>query len=343
MNNQQRTVRSVDRAVDVLEALSRSRTVLTLAQLAAAVRAPKSTTLNIVRTLARRRLLEFDATAKTYRMGYLLAGLSSDVRDELDLRTIARPHLDRLALATREFVFLVLLDGDEIVFVEKIESSQPIRYVAVANVGTRRPLYCTAGGKLALALQPPAYVARYLTRVGLRRYTPHTITSPAVLRRELSAIRRRGYAVSNGEFLEDLTGLAVPVRQPGADAFLGALVVAGPTFRVRKRLREVLDHMQDTAAAVAADAVRFGATALKGVEGETGRPGDRAAGRRMDARLRGHGDARRGRHRAPGPHPRARARRRHSPRLPDPAGARAAPESGALTTAARARPRGRAV
>jgi DNA-binding IclR family transcriptional regulator len=264
--NDARTVRSVDRAVDVLEALSRSRTALTLAQLAAAVQAPKSTTLNIVRTLVQRRLLEFDASAKSYRMGYLLAGLSNDVRDGLDLRTVAKPHLDRLALETRELVFLALLDGHEIVFVEKIESSQPIRYVAVANVGTRRPLHCTAGGKLALALQPPAYLERYIKDVGLRRYTPHTITSPAALRRELAAIRRRGCAVSNGEFIEDLTGLAVPVAPSAGTPPLGALVVAGPTFRVGKRLRHVLNRMHKTAAAVAADAVRFGATVVKGVD-----------------------------------------------------------------------------
>ena len=262
--NDPRTVRSIDRAVDVLEALSRSRTALSLAQLAGAARAPKSTTLNIVRTLVQRRLLEFDAAAKTYRMGYLLAGLSTDVRHGMDLRGVAKPHLDRLALETRELVFLAVLDGAEIIFIEKIESSQPIRYVAV--VGTRRPLHCTAGGKLWLAWQPAGYLDRYLKEVGLRRYTPSTITSAAALRRELAAIRRRGYAVSNGEFLEDLTGLAVPVAPSAAGPPLGAIVVAGPTFRVRKRIRPIVDLMQATAASVAADAVRFGATVVKGVD-----------------------------------------------------------------------------
>jgi DNA-binding IclR family transcriptional regulator len=258
-----RTVRSVDRAIDALEAMARSPVPLTLAQLAETLEAPKSTTLNIARTLVRRRMLDFDGSSKTYRMGYLLAGLASAMPQGGDLRSLGKPYLERLALDTREVVYLGVLEGDEIVFIEKIESSQPIRYIA--RVGTRRPLHCTAGGKMCLAMQPDTYIQRYIAQVGLEKYTAHTITTPAALRRNLQEIRRRGYAVSNGEFLEDLTGLSVPILHPGqAAAGRCALVVAGPSFRVRKRARSILELMKKTAAGVAEEAGRFGATVTKG-------------------------------------------------------------------------------
>jgi DNA-binding IclR family transcriptional regulator len=252
-----RTVRSVDRAIDALEAVANSAVPLTLAQLAERLEAPKSTTLNIARTLVRRRLLDFDGATKAYRVGYLLAGLAS-ARHGGDLRSLAKPHLDRLALETREVIYLAVLEGYEIIFIEKIESSHPIRYIA--QVGTRRPLHCTAGGKMCLAMEPDTFVQRYIAEVGLDRYTAHTITTPAALRRELQQIRRRGNAVSDGEFLEDLMGLSVPIMEPSERSALGVLVVAGPAFRVRKRVRHILALMKKTAAAVVEDAGRFGTT-----------------------------------------------------------------------------------
>lgn len=259
-----RTVRSVDRAIDALEAVARSPQPLTLAQLVEALEAPKSTTLNIARTLVRRRLLDFDGSSKTYRIGYRLAGLASTVPQGGDLRSLAKPYLEQLALNTREVVYFGALEGNEIVFIEKIESSHPIRYIA--QVGTRRPLHCTAGGKMCLAMQPDTYIQRYLAEVGLEKYTAHTITTPAALRRNLQEVRRRGYAVSNGEFLEDLTGLSVPIPYPGqVAAGRHVLVVAGPSFRVRKHTRNILTLMKRTAAAVAEEAGRFGVTVTKGV------------------------------------------------------------------------------
>ncbi len=106
---------------------------------------------------------------------------------------------------------------------------------------------------MSLALESETRVGEYIAEVGLAKYTPSTITSPAAFRRELDRIRRRGYAVSNGEFLEDLMGLAVPVANPG-DATTVTLVVAGPAFRIRKHLRRLIPLMQETAAAVARDA-----------------------------------------------------------------------------------------
>lgn len=245
------TVRSVDRALEVLEALGRHARPLSLVEIAGAIEAPKSTTFTILRTLARRGFLETDRSRGTYLLGPRLAALGGAARPSRDLQSIAHPHLDALARTTREAVFLSVAEGHEVVFLEKIDSAQPIRYIA--QVGTRRPLHCTASGKLLLAHGPAARVEQYIAEAGLARYTASTIVSARRLRDELEQIRRRGYAISRGEFLADLIGLAVPIHRPGSAEVVAGVLVAGPAFRLRRHTREWIPLLRACAGAISAD------------------------------------------------------------------------------------------
>jgi DNA-binding IclR family transcriptional regulator len=257
MNNPTpRLVRSVERAIDAIEAIVKRGSPMTLAELAGALDAPKSTTMNIVRSLVKRRVLDLDARTKTYSLGLLLGTVASQA-PRLDLRRLAKPHLAELSAATQEVVLLSTLDGNEITFIDKIDSSQPIRYIA--DVGTRRPLHCTAAGKLALAMQPAAQVDSYITDVGLRRHTDTTIIEPAKLKTELARIRARGYAVSYGEFIPDLIGVAAPVLRGPDGAFVAAIVVAGPAFRMRRRVRLIVKTARRVAGALSSEVGRFAA------------------------------------------------------------------------------------
>lgn len=242
-----RYVRSVDRAFDLLEMIVRAGRSMTLGEIVRALELPKSTALNIIRTLVRRGLLEHDE-AKAYRPGSGLSDLAGKGSDTVDLARVARPHLEALARATRETVLLAVLDGDATRFIDKIDSSEPIQYVAA--VGTRRPLHCTSGGKMSLAMQPVEAWDDYIRRIGLARHTPRTITRPAELRAELRLIRDRGYAVSNGELIPDLLGLSAPVVDGEGGGFLGAIVISGPAFRMRRNLRASVAELLKTAAAV---------------------------------------------------------------------------------------------
>ena len=251
-----RTVRSVERAIDALEAVARHSKPMTLGQIAEVLRAPKSTTLNIVRTLVRRRALDVDPATKAYRLGWFIAGLAGSFSDAVDLRALAKPHLDDLAQATQETALLAVLSGNEVVFVEKIDSGQPIRYIA--QVGTRRPLHCTASGKLYLAFLPPANVDAYVATVGLVRYARNTITDRRRLAAELARIRARGYAIADCEFLPDLLGIAMPVRRLGSEDIVAAVLVAGPAFRMRRQVRRLLPLVRRTAELIGRDITRFG-------------------------------------------------------------------------------------
>jgi IclR family acetate operon transcriptional repressor len=248
MNNAR--VRSVDRAIDVLETMARSGAPMTLGQLCQMLGAPKSTTWTIVRTLAARQVLEYAAATRTYRPGPMLRALGRSHPTTEALAAVARPHLARLAHGTREAALLQVLSGREVVCAERIDSPEPIRYVA--DVGGRRPLHCTAAGKVILAWARPRFAEDYLRLTRLRACSANTITQVGRLREELARIRHLGYAVSAGEYAPELMAVAAPVLD-SAGEFVAAINVAGPMFRMRRRQRELVQAVVRVARAVSSD------------------------------------------------------------------------------------------
>ena len=243
-----RFVRSVDRAIDVLELLARTGTPMSLAAILRAVKTQKSTTLNIVRTLVRRRILELDPETKKYKPGHLLLALAGQAGRTIDLASLAVPFLNQLVEQTRESVFLAVAEQDELVYVQVVNSSEPIRYVA--REGMRRPLHGTSGGKLILALSGEAASEAYIERTGLPGYTDTTVTDPQKFRQEMQRFRRVGYGVSYGETMSDVLGVAAPVYQGEHGKLLGVLIIAAPMFRGRRNFRTNLKALKQSAAAL---------------------------------------------------------------------------------------------
>jgi DNA-binding IclR family transcriptional regulator len=249
-------VRSVDRAIDVLEAMARGGAPMTLGQLARLLEAPRSTTWTIVRTLVARHMLEYEPASRTYRAGPTLRALEWRRPTTPDLAAVARPYLRHLARASREAALLQVLSGREVRCAERVDSPEPIRYVA--EVDGRRPLHCTAAGKVLLAWSGSAFVEDYLGASRLVACSARTITRPRRLRAELARIRQQGYAVSHGEYALELMGIAAPVLDAGGAA-IAALNVAGPVFRMRGRQRELAGHVVRAARAISTELGRDGA------------------------------------------------------------------------------------
>lgn len=130
--------------------------------------------------------------------------------------------------ASRETVHLGVLDEWDVVYIDKIESSQPLQMYS--RIGRHAPLHCTALGKALLAFQPDEFMDRFLRR-RLKAYTPSTLTDPARVRNELEHVRGVGYALDNQEFGVGLSCVAAPLRDHtrGVVASLG---IAGPTVRL---------------------------------------------------------------------------------------------------------------
>ena len=247
-------VRSIERSIDVLNLLVPPGRAMTLSQLSRELGAPKSTVLTIVRTLAGRGFLAYDAEPRTYRLGPALTRFGARAQ-AVDLRGLAKPHLEALAAETKETAFLAVVDGGEVFYTCKIDSPQPVQYLA--QVGVRRPLHCTASGKIGLAYMPDADVRAYIARTRLRRYTANTITKPARLRAELAEIRRRGYAVNRGEFFPELFGIGAPVRDP-AGVVIASANLGGPLFRLNRQTGAFARAVVASANAVSAEVRRVG-------------------------------------------------------------------------------------
>lgn len=227
-------VRSVARAVSVLQLVARSAVPMSLHAISGASGMPKSTAFTILKTLVDAGLLEMrgDRTYATANGLQQLASLAARPTAP-DVRALAKPHLALLAKSTGESILLGLPDGDEVIYVDKIDCPSPIRYIA--DIGTHRPMHCTASGKLCLSLRDGAHVNDYLRRVGLKAYTKTTITDPALLRIELERIRSRGYSVSNCEYLEDVMTVAAPIVDLATGQLVAIVAVAGPAYRMRKQ------------------------------------------------------------------------------------------------------------
>jgi len=143
-------------------------------------------------------------------------------------------------------VHLSVLDGDEVVYVHKIDSPEPVR--AYSEIGGRAPAWCVATGKAILAWQPESHLHALAQR--LQRYTPRTITDPAEFQREMERVRTNGYAVNRGEWRETVWGIAAPVRN-GDGGVVAGIGISGPSTRMKPGLiKDLAAEVVRAAAAV---------------------------------------------------------------------------------------------
>lgn len=243
-------VRSVDRAIDVLMLVGKSSEPVALPQITRELDLPRTTAFSIVRTLTERQMLKF-VEGRGYRLGSTLATLAQHGGESRSLIAVAHLSLERISRDTGETAFLAVPLGDQILFVDKVESLQAIRYSA--QIGTQRALYCTAHGKIALACMSAKELDAYLARTTLRAHTAKTIVDRAQLRKEVERIRKQGFAVSDEEFSTDAYGISVPLAAGTGGPLVGMISAVGPMSRMKPRRREVSQLLLGIAATLSAE------------------------------------------------------------------------------------------
>ncbi|WP_199429927.1 IclR family transcriptional regulator [Qaidamihabitans albus] len=211
------------RVLDVLDAFSPDRPVLTLSELARRAGLPLSTTHRLVRELTARGALERDDDGG-YRVGLWLWEVASLAPHGPGLRESALPFLEDLYEATHQNVQLAVLDAAEVVYLERISGRHAIRIQS--RVGGRLPVHATGVGLVLLAYAPAA-VQEQVLAAPLKRYSAKTISSAARLRRELAEVRRNGYAISDGQIELDALSVAAPVYG-GDDTVTAAISIVVP-------------------------------------------------------------------------------------------------------------------
>jgi len=200
-------LRGIEQAARVLEELAKAPAGLRLTDVAAALRMPKATAHRILHSWVQLGYIESDLEGR-YRPGWKLFELAASHHESVDLRTISRPFLLSINAECGETTHLTVLDRFEVLYLDKVESSEPIRVYAA--IGRRAPLHATASGKAMLARQSSSFLDSYVRR-GMERFTERTIVRRADLARELEGIRQRGYAINMGEWHREVGSIAAPV------------------------------------------------------------------------------------------------------------------------------------
>jgi len=203
-------------------------------ELALATRLQKSNVHRILSTLRFMGYVRSNADS-TYEPTLRVWELGQRIHSRMSIPAAARPHLKRLVQETDETSHLAVLDGHEVVYVETIETANPVR--AHTPLGGRAPAYCTASGKALLCGQP-ASVIKEVARLSVR-HTPSTVTRHDELVQVLKQARERGYATNVGEFRPNVAGIAAPVLNPRGEV-VAAVGIAGPLDRLRPaRIRQL--------------------------------------------------------------------------------------------------------
>jgi IclR family acetate operon transcriptional repressor len=238
------------RAFTVLERIAAAEEPPTLEELTRAIGLPKPTIFRILRLLVRGGLVQREVHEKRYRIGERASALALDVQMQSPRRRERRAILSRLVEAIGETCNFTMLDGTDVVYLERVETSANVRLHM--KTGSRVPLHCTASGKLLLSELPLTQVRRLLGPGPLSRYTQRTIVSMPALERELFKIRASGVGTDNGEYLVDSVCVAVAVRDQRA-RMCAAVAVHGPAPRMTlKKGYGFLPAMKEAAAAIAA-------------------------------------------------------------------------------------------
>jgi IclR family transcriptional regulator, acetate operon repressor len=217
----------LERAFTILGAYGPADRKLTLAEMTRRTGIPKATVHRLAGELLELGVLEGERGV--YRIGMRMFELGQLVPLQRDLRNAALPFMQDLFEATHETVHLAVLDGTDVLYIDKISGHR--RVVAGSRVGGRLPAHCTAVGKAMLAVSPPG-VLDALLAAGLAPRTAFTITNPSVLKKQLAAVARSGVAYEREESGLGVTCVASPVYGFGRHV-VAAISITGPVGRFR--------------------------------------------------------------------------------------------------------------
>jgi DNA-binding IclR family transcriptional regulator len=220
---------SVTNAARVLKAFSPGHPDWGVADLSKHLSISTSSVHRLLSTLADEGLLEQDPRTGRYRLGLSVFDLVGALPTQRSLHEAVLVSMTELRSRTGETVQVGVLDGRQVVYVERLDSPSTLRMFA--ELGRRNDAHCTSSGKVLLAFAPRVQLDRILRGWTLPRVTRHTITDPRVLRSELGTIRRQGYAENREESEPGIVSIAAPIRDESA-AVIASLSVAGPTERI---------------------------------------------------------------------------------------------------------------
>lgn len=239
--------RSAKRVLNTLHTLAQNRRPMSLAELSAAVKVPKTSLFALLKALQQADYVTFER--EHYSLGREAHRLGRAIVNGQSLAGLARPILEQLRKATRETIILCVLSDDRrhVMYVDVVEAESFLRFSV--GVGTTRPLNASASGHAVLSAMKAVERDAYVASGEFERFTPRTVASRAALRAAIVNARREGCAMTIDGSVDGAIGIAAPLYEREGQV-IGALVVAAPTSRIADRVDETKVRVKDGARAI---------------------------------------------------------------------------------------------
>lgn len=234
-------ITALQRGLRLLHLFSESPRGLTAKQVAALSRLPVSTVHRFLANLVTAGFLNRDGEG-THHLGIACFSIGQAAVGQLDIRRLSLPYLRELNQQTRETIHLTVRHGLSAVYVEKLDSPEPVRIHS--RIGAAVPLHCTAVGKVMLAYMPPEEQDRIISQIDLKRLTPNSVGNVQELRTELYRVRKNGYACDLEEHELHIRCVAAPIWDH-TGSVQSSVSITAPTLRMPvTRLRQLAPLIQ---------------------------------------------------------------------------------------------------
>jgi DNA-binding IclR family transcriptional regulator len=221
-------IRVLEKAFEILELFDEKGKTLSITQISDSLNFNKPSTFRILKNLENAGYLEREQEHSKFRLGPKLYYLGHLAEPHGKIRRIARPFLEKLHGSCNETVHLAVLNGEDALYLDKIEGTKTIR--VISQIGAKLPAHCSGVGKVLLAGLSSERLERVVRARGLPRFTRNTITDLEKLKAELEVVKKRGYAVDNEEIEEGLKCVAAPLRDINGEV-LAAISISVPAER----------------------------------------------------------------------------------------------------------------
>ena len=240
-------VQSIERALDIIEAVAANKNSSVLTEIAEKVGLHKSTAYRIISTLMHRSYLKKNADG-TYKIGLKLIEAVSYYIDSLELQTEVRPYIAQITAKFGLTSHLGILEGDKVVYIEKMDIFSNIKLYS--QIGLRMHAYCSSLGKCLLANFSNTQLRSIMGRTEFTRFTPNTITTIEALQKEIDSVRQRGWAIDDEEFEIGHRCIGAPVYDYRGDIIAAISASGSTTILTDERIPEIVEYLKQTAAEI---------------------------------------------------------------------------------------------
>ena len=238
------TVIVLEKTLNIIEYLALADEAMSLSEIAKGTSISKSTTHRLLQTLLTRHYVEKDSQQR-YSIGFKLIQLVSNQINNLELQTEATSILSTLRAELGLSVHLGILDGAEVVYIEKLQS--PVPSLQYSNVGYRTPAHCSSMGKCLLSCKSGHQLDAFLDIHPLQKYTKKTLTDIHTFRQYLKKVRQQGWAMDDGEYLDGHRCIGAPIYDYRSEA-ISSISVSGSTTDISdERIPFIVSQVKEAA------------------------------------------------------------------------------------------------